>query len=123
MPRFTDSQLIEKLEPLIERIASSLGNKDILQALTHTTQFYEAIFISAGMSVSWALVVQLKGRVSWLRARTLSSANRATQGPDNLRKIVAAIKAHDPQAAVNAVEEHINQASTIAIEQMKLNSL
>lgn len=113
-----DSQLVETLEPVIEHIAKSLINKDILQALTYTTQFYEAIFMHAGMSVSWGLVIQLKGRVSWLRARTLSTANRVTQGPENLRKIVAGIKAHNPKAAVAAVEKHIEQASSIAIQQM-----
>ena len=57
---------------------------------------------------------RLNGRISRLRAMTISSSGRNTTGPAQMRKIVEAIRNHDPVAASQACREHVQRAATIA---------
>lgn len=111
-----DSQLIDKLEQLLDDISLSLKHGEILPVLDFTTEFYAIIFDAGNKSVSWDLVSRLNGRISRLRAMTLSSAGRETSGPKSLRAIVAAIKNGNQQKAIHACHHHLESAKEIAME-------
>lgn len=79
-----------------------------------TTAFYQVIFEAAGHNIAWDIVQRLNGRISRLRALTLSSTNRRISGPAHMARICDAICARQPDAAAAAVRDHLNDASEIA---------
>jgi DNA-binding GntR family transcriptional regulator len=84
---------------------------DLLQA---STQFYEAIFLQAGHTIAWDIVQRLNGRISRLRALTLSAKDRERAGIDHMTAIHDAILSKNSDAARNAVNAHIADASQVA---------
>jgi GntR family transcriptional regulator, trigonelline degradation regulator len=60
------------------------------------------------------MVQRLNGRINWLRSMTIASKGRATAGPKQLRKILAAICGKDGGKAALACREHLSTASGIA---------
>lgn len=79
-----------------------------------TTRFYGLIFEGAGHDIAWEVVQRLNGRISRLRIMTLTSTDREISGPAHMRMICEAIIARDPQAALRAVENHLDDATAIA---------
>lgn len=79
-----------------------------------TTRFYGVIFEGAGHNIAWEVVQRLNGRISRLRIMTLTSTDREISGPEHMRMICEAIIARDPQAALRAVESHLDEATAIA---------
>lgn len=79
-----------------------------------TTRFYEVIFQAAGHHIAWEIVQRLNGRISRLRALTLATSERHVSGPARMARICAAIVANDPDAAAQAVDDHLTEASAIA---------
>lgn len=79
-----------------------------------TTTFYEAIFGAAGHDIAWEIVQRLNSRISRLRALTLATTNRSISGPAHMARICEAICDNDPEAATDAVREHLRDAAEIA---------
>lgn len=79
-----------------------------------TEGFYEVIFQAAGHSIAWEIVQRLNGRIARLRALTLASQDRRVSGPAHMARICAAIVAGDPQAAAQAVRDHLDEAALLA---------
>lgn len=79
-----------------------------------TTQFYRTIFATAGHDIAWEIVQRLNGRISRLRALTLATTDRHVTGPARMARIRDAICANDPDAAAQAVREHLTEAAQIA---------
>ncbi|PWQ99872.1 GntR family transcriptional regulator [Leucothrix pacifica] len=110
---------VATLEAYCDKIARSLLDHDIKQALVDTRMFYHTIFSEGEKWVAWDLVERLNGRIGQLRAVTLSSKGRSTAGPRNLRAITAAIKQQDPDTAAEACAKHLQQAMTIALNELQ----
>ncbi|MEP2718697.1 GntR family transcriptional regulator [Pseudophaeobacter sp.] len=79
-----------------------------------STQFYEVMFAAAGHHIAWEVVNRLNGRISRLRAMTLSAGQRKKPGLAHMQAICDAIGAADPEAARQAVETHLEDASAVA---------
>lgn len=79
-----------------------------------TTAFYEVIFRSAGNDIAWEIVQRLNSRISRLRALTLATTERRVSGPAHMARICAAICRNDPDAAAEAVREHLTDAAGLA---------
>ena len=82
--------------------------------LDATTEFYNIIFEAGGHNIAWDIVSRLNGRISRLRVMTLSTANRTTSGPAQIREIFTAIERNDPEAAAAACRAHVAAAAAIA---------
>lgn len=95
----------------LERAFSDVAQQELYSA---TTAFYRVIFSAAGHDIAWEIVNRLNSRISRLRALTLATTNRRISGPAHMARICAAICANDPEAAANAVEEHLRDAAEIA---------
>lgn len=100
-------------------VAFSAGETEGLIAAT--TAFYKEIFTAAGHDIAWGIVQRLNGRISRLRAMTLSSAQRHIFGQARMAKICEAIFANNPEAAIEAVREHLTEASNIAQHLLQLD--
>lgn len=79
-----------------------------------TTRFYEVIFHAAGNEIAWEIVKGLNSRISRLRALTLASTDRHVSGPVRMGRICEAILVNDPEAAAQAVRDHLTEAASIA---------
>ena len=85
-----------------------------MQLLQATTAFYEVIFRQAGHDVAWEIVQRLNGRISRLRALTLSAKDRDVPGISHMTAISQAILSKDVDAAQKAIKTHLDDASDIA---------
>jgi DNA-binding GntR family transcriptional regulator len=79
-----------------------------------STGFYQVMFEAAGHYIAWEVVNRLNGRISRLRAMTLSASDRAQPGLFHMQAICDAIISGDPEAARSAVEAHLADASAVA---------
>ena len=100
----------------IETASAANENPALIAA---TTQFYQIIFTAAGHHIAWEVVQRLNGRISRLRAMTLATTDRRVSGPVRMARICAAICANDPDAAAQAVFDHIEEAAKIARRLLK----
>lgn len=87
--------------------------------IEETTRFYEVIFTAAGHHIAWEVVQRLNGRISRLRAMTLATTDRRVSGPVRMARICEAIVANDPDAAAQAVCDHLDEAAKIAHRLLK----
>ncbi|WP_312798548.1 GntR family transcriptional regulator [Tianweitania sp.] len=95
----------------LDRVSRLNSPPGILDA---TTEFYRIIFETSGHSIAWEIVTRLNSRISRLRVMTLSSANRTTSGPAQIREIFLGIERNDPDVASAACREHVAAAAGIA---------
>lgn len=79
-----------------------------------STRFYQVIFEAAGHHIAWEVVNRLNGRISRLRAMTLSASEREQPGLLHMQRICDAIVAGDAEAARCAVVAHLADASAVA---------
>ena len=79
-----------------------------------STRFYQVMFEAAGHHIAWEVVNRLNGRISRLRAMTLSAAEREKPGLHHMQTICDALVAADPEAARRAVAAHLDDAAAVA---------
>ena len=109
-----DSTFAKKLNAALSAIEGTMKGTEWSELLQATTSFYEIIFKQAGHDVAWEVVQRLNGRISRLRALTLSEKNRDVPGLNHMSSICAAILSKDAKAAELAIKTHIDDASSIA---------
>lgn len=108
-PRFE-----EKLTRAVKVLDATKDNTEWAELLHATTRFYELIFEEAGHAVAWEIVQRLNGRISRLRALTLSAKDRERSGISHMFAIHDAILSGNPDHARQAVDRHIADASMTA---------
>lgn len=108
----------EQLGAALRALEATLDDTTWTDLMHASTAFYECIFQEAGHSVAWDIVQRLNGRISRLRALTLSAKARDRPGIDHMRAIHDAILSKDGPAARNAVNMHIDDASQVALRVM-----
>ncbi|MBY6135303.1 GntR family transcriptional regulator [Nocardioides marinus] len=82
--------------------------------LRASTDFYRIIFEGAGHHVAWEIAQRLNGRISRLRAVTLSTADRPKPGPSHMEEICEAITSGNTEAAKKAVHDHLTETAAVA---------
>lgn len=114
-----DAATKAKLTQALQGIAEAFASGQSLTLAQATTAFYEVIFLSAGHEIAWEIVQRLNGRISRLRALTLATKERNVSGLARMTRICDAITANDPQAAAQAVRDHLTEAAAIAERLLK----
>jgi GntR family transcriptional regulator, trigonelline degradation regulator len=112
--RVADDEVKDQLRRALATLEAAFAQTDAQHLLAATTQFYQVIFIAAGQDLAWDVVQRLNGRISRLRALTLSSTDRHVSGAAHMRRICAAICANDADSAAAAVNAHLRDAAEIA---------
>lgn len=103
-----------QLSARLDSLEGTLQHTTWAELLQATTLLYESIFTQAGHTVAWDIVQRLNGRISRLRALTLSAKDRGQSGFSHMTAIHDAILSKDTIAARRAVEAHIDDASRVA---------
>lgn len=114
-----DAACAKSLGEALKRIGETTQTGEWSELRKTTTRFYEIIFDAAGHSVAWDIVQRLNGRISRLRALTLSATDRPVSGLTHITAIYDAILSRDPDAARTAVHRHIDDASRTAQRYLK----
>ncbi|WP_343563753.1 GntR family transcriptional regulator [Kiloniella sp. b19] len=112
--RHADTETKAKLKKALDDLKKAYSNGETGKLFRVTTAFYEIIFASSRHDVAWEIVQRLNGRISRLRAMTLSTRDRHESGFARMEKIYSGIVNNDPEAAGQATEEHIREAAEIA---------
>ncbi len=112
--KLTDATAAE-IEAALAEFKRAFDGDDVNLIISVSSKLYEKIFAVAGHDVAWEVVQRLNGRISRLRAMTMKSANRTITGYARIEKICIAIcRLRDPEAARQAVVEHVREAARIA---------
>ncbi|WP_282295187.1 GntR family transcriptional regulator [Stenotrophomonas sp. PS02289] len=107
----TKAQITQALETL----RLSYGAADIAPVLEASSTLYETIFRAGNNHIAWEIVQRLNGRISRLRAMTLTHVNREKTGFERIKAICDAIcVSQDEALARQRVAEHIGEAQSIA---------
>jgi DNA-binding GntR family transcriptional regulator len=109
-----DEGFAQRLSRALGGLRISLAASDPALMFKTSTDFYQLIFEEARHDVAWEIVQRLNGRISRLRALTLSTKDRPTSGLSHMTAIHDAILSRDAEAARLAVETHIAEAAAIA---------
>lgn len=112
--RLADDAVKARLQQALTALEAAFNDADPSRLYQATTRFYEVIFSAAGHNVAWEIVQRLNSRISRLRALTLATSDRRISGPAHMARICAAICANAPDAAADAVRQHLTNASDIA---------
>ena len=117
------SEQITALRKALNDISKAYAaGPDQAAVLDATRRFYEAMFLGAQHPIAWEIVERLNGRISRLRALTITTPSRTVTGPAQLRKIYTAIAARKPEAAAEACRQHVRSAAILALEIIKAQS-
>lgn len=112
--RRADAAVKARLSAALSALELASAGAEPQRLYAATTGFYEVIFLAAGHDVAWEVVQRLNSRISRLRALTLATTDRHVRGPVRMARIAAAILANDPEAAAQAVRDHLTEAADIA---------
>jgi GntR family transcriptional regulator, trigonelline degradation regulator len=112
--RVADARIKARLRRALDELDRTSKQSSPPGILDATTEFYATIFAASGHNIAWEIVSRLNSRISRLRVMTLSTANRTTSGPAQIREIYAAIERNDPKTAAEACRAHVAAAATIA---------
>lgn len=114
-----DASMIEALEGAVQRVEQCLQLQDSRELLKSKNLFYDVLLMGCGNKVVSVLLNSLLVRVTFLRAASLSQSERPFQSLAEIKRILAAIKDRDPEAARKASTEHIRNAAAAAL--LRLN--
>jgi GntR family transcriptional regulator, trigonelline degradation regulator len=78
--------------------------------------FYAVLVGGAGNRTMSRIAQSLKDRIAWLRFLTLAQPGRASQSVVEMRCILMAVLAGDPEGAAQACVEHVQAAAAVAAE-------
>ena len=98
---------LDELARLVERQVVAIAADDRLGFHELDDAFHATICDAVGYGFAWTLIRESKAQMD--RVRWLSLAFGAPTALDDHRRIVAAIRARDPEAAVAAVRAHLDR--------------
>ncbi|ULR48889.1 GntR family transcriptional regulator [Streptomyces deccanensis] len=124
--RFTevasDDQVAE-LRAAFEQLAEMAnGDGDTLRILQAKGQFYDVLLRGCGNRSVHSTLGGVQARLSLLRATSLAQPGRTARSVQELRAMVEAIEARNPEAAVRACNHHIEQAKRAGLEGLSTTS-
>lgn len=99
----------------VDAFEQAIDAGDMADLLLLKDQFYTTLFTAAGNAEVDRMLTGLHGRITVLRNRTLRHSGRPRQTLAELRKIVDAVAARDPDGAASACAAHVARAARIAL--------
>jgi DNA-binding GntR family transcriptional regulator len=117
--RATDAE-VEALRASVEEIAEvTEQTSDLREVLAAKDRFYKVLITGARSTALQQLVESIQARVQVLRVTSLSEAGRTTETVRELRAVVEAVQARDPELAARLCAEHVRNASVTALRHLR----
>lgn len=114
----TDGQ-IQQLRDAYDEMAAIPDQQQSGRAmLVAKARFYDVLVEGAGSATIKSIIEGLRARVAVLQFASLSQAGRPAQTLEEMKAIVEAIAARDPDAASRACRKHVEHAAQTILEAM-----
>ena len=110
------AELQEQFAAIKEAYSAGVG------ALAAKDAFYAVLFRGAGNEPLRQVIAGLHARVSYLRAFSLTRPGRLERSLRELRDIMDAVEARDPDAVARACGTHVEQAGLAGLDALKSDS-
>ncbi|MEM7221679.1 MAG: GntR family transcriptional regulator [Pseudomonadota bacterium] len=107
-------QDLARLEKTYKNLEAALKKNDSRNVLRATTAFYETLFACGGKAVAWSILQSLNARITSLRRMTMASMGRDRDSLKEMRAIMTALRARDPERAEAACRAHVDKATAVA---------
>ena len=111
-------EIAPALDEALARIQAAYASGIIRDVLGATNDFYRILFEGGGKDVAWSIVGSLNARITQLRAMTIGTPGRSEEGPEQMGRIVTAIRAGDGPSAYEACLVHVRRAAEVAERQL-----
>ena len=102
---------------------SAEGTQRSVTMVQAKARFYEALFAGAANETVKEILFGLQARVTVLRSISMAQPGRLAATVEEVRMIVEAIEARDPEAAAKACETHVRAAGAVALEALQTTPL
>ena len=109
---------IERLAKLNAHTQAAFTRGDHAKVLLRTRDFYEALFLEAGMTMAWEVVQSLNSRITRLRAMTIASRGRKAETASEMARMIEALQQRDPQGAQDASQAHVRRVAQIVAQEL-----
>jgi len=109
--RASDKERAELREAFAQVGLAASSSESTTSALTAKNGFYEVLFRGSANPILVQMIGILQRRVSMLRVTSLRQPGRKAESVNEIRDILAAVEARDPDAARAAASRHVNQAA------------
>lgn len=111
-------EAVAALERAEERLVRAARQRDARGVLEALDAFYGVLFEGCGNPVAESLIRTQRARMHYLRATTAhrQSEARTREAMENFRRIVAAVKGRDAEAATEACVAQVRHAARVAID-------
>lgn len=110
---------IRALERALEENRRVLEEGELQQVLDSVQGFYDVLLEGSGNHIAATQLRQLQARISYLRATSVSQANRRGHSNQEMERMVEAIKSGDHLAAHQASVDHVRAAAKVALDYLK----
>lgn len=107
---------VASMRGALAAIEAAFGRKDYQGVMESTTHFYSTMFHAAGDTMAWEIVSSLNARINRLRLITISSTNRGSAAPSEMRTLLDAIERRDTDTAARTARDHVQTAQAIAMQ-------
>ncbi len=105
---------LARMRRALRAFERAVADGDARGRLAATAGFYDAMLEGSGDRIVPELLAGLVARINWLRARSMRGAGRARVSALELRRLLRAIEARDPEAARAAAVAHVRAACAAA---------
>jgi DNA-binding GntR family transcriptional regulator len=110
---------IKELSDSVETLDAAYASQDVEQILVAKKAFYEVLLTGSQNGIIPSVLRTMNARITQLRRVSLSSPKRLPGSMKEIRAVLKAIKARDPEAAFQASMRHIAEAQKVAIAKLK----
>jgi DNA-binding GntR family transcriptional regulator len=118
--RLCAEQLTEELgivlQEAMKQVEAAQQSGVLLELVSAKDQFYQVLLAGCGNRTASILLQSLHDRIASLRMLTLAQPGRVAQSVAEMRRILEAILARDPEAAYRACIDHVEQAAAVAAQ-------
>jgi len=114
----TDAQ-IEQLSDAVDALEKVYAAFEVKTFLSTKARFYQILLDGAGNEIAGQMLRNIHIRASQLRATSLRTPERAQKSIGEIRTLLAAIKARDPDAAWAACVKHVENAAETALTMLR----
>lgn len=107
-------EIVQRMQDALSDFIKADKAGEAAGLLDATSRFYDEILKGCGNSVIRDTLNGLLARITFLRARSMSTPGRAKHSAREMKAILSAIQKHDPDAARKVAIQHIEEACLVA---------
>lgn len=109
---------VATLSACVDGLEAAYATNDVERVLVAKKAFYDVLLGGSGNVVIPSLLRTMNARITQLRRVSLSNPERLPDSIREIRAVIEAIRARDPEAAFQASLRHIEQASRSALSRL-----